>query len=540
MSWLTRSMLERVENEMEMMIREAGGVPSMYMNMAPESRISGHPQTLIDGGLSWQEGGNLPMDDADEGLCTLTATLGSDMEPSPTLVDEPPPFMDDNEDNETFETETDGSSVHTPTDGVPLESSPFVPSQAHPSSQGYVQSHRRNHATISTVKPTLRLTLPRTPSPPCSPPLSPPLPVSGGTSASTAASSSITISIPQPKFTSSGLAAYKALSGQRSRLQSLLSRIDNQQHTLACEERQLQTVLEVKSRRRAWTNRQYMGNDRAEIRFVGFSIPTKSSPLARAEPIVASDVVILSSMSTGLPSGPGFVEGVNGLEKLRKSVTPGGELVVTTAENNIMRLFPVCEEDEEEREDDCAFSFGYGSAPFAARISREDLSLEMCLGDQDAMGIYVDEMGVSSVRLVEDSILRDAEAGLLMPLPLQRHPVPIRPRTRSMLQHPPLSTPPLSCPPSPSSIVSSYSASEDEKAGLNALEPQTKVDLFDAYPGEDDDSDDMTRGELGFKSEFTLAMDLPPPYRMGVGVQAITRRYDNWIAGTCQIRPRSR
>lgn len=288
-----------------------------------------------------------------------------------------------------------------------------------------------------------------------------------------------------------------------------------------------------------------MGNDRAEIRFVGFSVPTKSSPLARAEPIVASDVVVLSSMSNELPSGPGFVEGVNGLEKLRKSVTAGGELVVTTAESNIMRLFPVCEEDEDEREDDCAFGFGYGSAPFAARVSREDLSLEMCLGDQDAMGIYVDEMGVSSVRLVEDSILRDAEAGLLMPLPLQRHPVPIRPRTRSMMQHPPLSTPPLSpsttCPPSPSSTVSSCAASEDEKAGLNghALEPQTKVDLFDAYSGEDDDSDDITRRELGFKSEFTLAMDLPPPYRMGVGVQAMTRRYDNWVADTRHIRPQS-
>lgn len=525
-------MLERVEAEMEDMVIEAGGVPSVYMAQGSHQQSGLYSRASMDGELSWREGDNIPVDEAAQSSFSLSASFGMDMEPSPTLVDEPPPFSDDVDDDETTETDTDGSSVHTPTDGAPIEGSPFVPTTEACAPLPSVFPHSGFISAPS--KPSLRLSLPRTPSPPSSPPLSPSPHLSDlpSTAAPTAMSSSITISIPQPKFTASALTAYTALSSQRFRLCALLTHLEAQQQNIAADEKQLQTILEVKSRRRAWSNRQYMG--KAELRFVGFAVPTKSSRLARAKPICAEDVIVLSSLPPE-PSTTVYFEGVRGPERVRKSVDLRGELVVTTAESNIMRLFPVCEEDEEEGED--GFGYGYGTPGiYTTSASRADLAVGSGMGNSTGSGFYMHDPAIPSVRLVEDSILRDAEAGLLTPLPLQRHPVPIRPRTRSMMQissppTPPLSPTSLSAPPSPSPTVTSFTSSaldiDNEKAEFGVLEPQTKVELFDV--DDDEDEDEGTLGELGFKSEFTLSMDLPPPYRSGADVHAITRRYDNWI-----------
>ena len=71
------------------------------------------------------------------------------------------------------------------------------------------------------------------------------------------------------------------------------------------------------------------------------------------------------------------------------------------------------------------------------------------------------------------------------------------------------------------------------------LEPQTKVDLFDVYSGEDDD-EDASPGEMGFRSEFTLSMDLPPPYGMEMGMQTMSRKYDKWVVGHHDTSPGGR
>lgn len=61
------------------------------------------------------------------------------------------------------------------------------------------------------------------------------------------------------------------------------------------------------------------------------------------------------------------------------------------------------------------------------------------------------------------------------------------------------------------------------------LEPQTKVELFDVYSGDEDDDDDETG------DEFTLSMDLPAPCvatRQGASFNTRQRREcgsDGWF-----------
>ncbi|PSR75166.1 hypothetical protein PHLCEN_2v9282 [Hermanssonia centrifuga] len=435
-AWIARSMLGRVEGEMSQMVKEAGGAPDMDPTMA------GIRTGSKAGSVGRSSGAALSM-----GL--------SDVTTSPTLVDEPPPFFEEDEpegDHDSTSTDTDGSSVHTP-DSVSFDGSTFFPDPLPAPSSPLSSKRQHRRETMFSV--------PSSPSPSTSP--------------------------VRPSFSPCNLAAYTALSGQRLRLRSVLTRIDAQLATVAHDDERLQCVLEIKSRRRAWSNRQFMGG--AQLRHGGLSTPVRSSPLATCEPINASDLVEGRSSSAS--------EGVAG--------TPNGKpkrgLVVTTAEHNIMRLFPVCEEEEDEDE----------PAPPCrdiVRTSCERLVVESIIPPS-----------IPSVRLVETPAQNDTESNVL-PLQLQRHAVPIRSRTRSMMQAQPVSVPVLS----PTSF-SHPCELENEKLGMSVLEPQTKVELFDAYTSEDEDDDEHVLGVRGIgltnsgnaHSEFTLAMDLPQPYTMTVG-----------------------
>ncbi|PCH37417.1 hypothetical protein WOLCODRAFT_140849 [Wolfiporia cocos MD-104 SS10] len=183
-------------------------------------------------------------------------------------VEEASCYDDDEEEEEehsladSASTETDGSSIHTPVDCP--GASPFA----------------RAPRTQASTEP-----FPRSPSP--------------------------------PEFSAADLAAYTALSAQCLRLRQLIARMDDAREDREQNDAGMQAVLEVKSRRRAWSNRALLGG--APASGVGLALPFRSSPLARCEPIT-----------------PDFVH--------------RPLLEVSTGEHNLSTLFPVSEEDEEEEE----------------------------------------------------------------------------------------------------------------------------------------------------------------------------------------------
>ncbi|EMD36916.1 hypothetical protein CERSUDRAFT_95189 [Gelatoporia subvermispora B] len=183
------------------------------------------------------------------------------------------PALDDDADRSSLtdstSTDTDGSSVHTPVDSP--ANSPFVPTPP------------VLPAVIGLALTPLR----RTPSP--------------------------------PQFTTEALATYTALAGHCARLRALVSRMDSVATNVAAEEASFLAVLEIKSRRRAWSSRAYMGGARmADVRL---ATPFRPSPLGRTEP-------------------------------LTPTATSVRELEVTTGESNILTLFPVSEEEEEDDDEE--------------------------------------------------------------------------------------------------------------------------------------------------------------------------------------------
>lgn len=165
-------------------------------------------------------------------------------------------------------TDTDGSSIHTPTEGVSL--------------------YRNSY---------LNTEFPRTPSP--------------------------------QEFTPEDLELYHSLSQEGDRLRQLIHRNDLFESRIASDDAQLHSMLEVKSRRRAWSNRDFCGG--APIAFMGLATPFRSSPLARCEPITPE----LTS-----PWAPGH-----------NSRESSHYLCVTSGTHDLSELFPEVEEDYEEEDD---------------------------------------------------------------------------------------------------------------------------------------------------------------------------------------------
>lgn len=356
---------------------------------------------------------------------------------SPTLVDEPiPPFFDDYSDGEfedvdlgsarrdieddvdgettSTSTETsDGSSVHTPVEGSCYEDTAQVCApDSDETGQSYFPALSEAPRTPTKISRPIHMrqhshsptSLPRTPSPATRMSTSPP---------------------PSPHALHTAL---RALTAEKARLLSVLARIAAHTAAQAADEAHVANVLEIKSRRRAWSNRQFMG--RAEARFIGLATPERRSSLGRAC-VCATDVA---------------------LEADRKR-----ELVVTTAENNILRLFPVCEEEEDA---DMAFVMEGNS--------KEEEDVKM---------------------------LRDAEDGLLRRTSRMDGASPPR-RRRTMSIGPILPAPVTMGAGSGCGGASSYPGAYPRLSCAAAytlyepFNPQTKVDLFDALGDDDDDEDE--------------------------------------------------
>lgn len=164
-------------------------------------------------------------------------------------------------------TDTDGSSIHTPTEGVSL--------------------HRNSY---------LNSEFPRSPSP--------------------------------QEFTPEDLELYHSLSQEGDRLRQLIHRNDSFGSRSSSDEAQLHSMLEVKSRRRAWLNSDFCGG--APVAFVGLGTPFKSSPLARCEPITPE------AMSQWVPG--------------HNSRDSSHYLCVTSGTHDLSELFPEVEEDYVEED----------------------------------------------------------------------------------------------------------------------------------------------------------------------------------------------
>ena len=188
----------------------------------------------------------------------------------------PPPFrepstgMEDEGDGLSIAatTDTDGSSIHTPTEGVSL----------------YRDSY-------------LNTEFPRSPSP--------------------------------QEFTPEDLELFHSLNQEGDRIRQLIHRNDLSESRITNDEVQLCSMLEVKSRRRAWSNREFRGG--APMTLVGLATPFKSSPLARCEPITPE---------VASPWVPGH-----------NSRDSSHYLCVTSGTHDLAELFPEVEEDYEEEDD---------------------------------------------------------------------------------------------------------------------------------------------------------------------------------------------
>ncbi|KAI8996667.1 hypothetical protein BD414DRAFT_513012 [Trametes punicea] len=334
-------------------------------------------------------------------------------------------------------TETDGSSVHTPVDSP--ASSPFIP-------------------TFSTT-PQLHTESKALPEAPRS---------------------------PSPPGFDFDVTTYHALMTLRARLFAILSRLGStprQIHNLQQSMRYGSdlTVLEVKSRRRAWSCRDFVGG--ASLSLLGLSTPVRSSPLARCEPVTAEALARAQAdaaqehertrLLTCLPDD-GAEFGLPG--------ACGGIKVMTKELDS--RLFPLSEEDEEDEDESQA-----------KHSSQEYPECEKW----------------------RDDLVDDLESGLLAfprPEPVgappanpyifphsHSHPT-VRPRTSSMLKEHPLLSPSSSEP-----LAFSHTAGGLSPNALLCQPLKVKVPAPVMLGGGDALVSGPSQG-----SEFTLAMDLPSPF----------------------------
>lgn len=507
-AWIVRSILRQNEAKVEALIQEAGLGMTLYSSDGRDSPLSHHASKM-----------------------TRTVSTGSK-----SLSDSP--FFEDDEfgGGETSSTDTDGSSVHTPTDS--LLHTTFPPSPLP------IPKHKRIYQGV-----------PRSPSPP-SPPTSP-------------------TTTPSPK----AISTLNTLSTLSNRLQILLGNLHQTHASMKSEEKQLLAVLEVKSRRRAWSNRDLLGG--ARVKDIGFGMPERGSSLSRC--VVSSDEVELAfpSRSQATSVDPG----VDALDQRFMSFEIGlgtGAGRREERKREMGTLFPVMEENEEE-----------SHVSETAQIPGD--GVEEC----SLVGVPSDESRSLSVRLVDD-----AEKGCLLPLaiprpttpyPLQEIPVAssnssptVRTRTTSMLlrdhsQHPaleldiqlnvnvsmtvidsevpaPSTTNPILSPSSCTTPLSADAYSHCQTSVCNHSRstsasslsgdpygPQTKIEIFDVGFCDEEDEDEYERDapltpsvhEQAFKpvpytpsqpqihstpqhpwkddlegnlgEEFTLSMDVSPP-----------------------------
>ncbi|KAH9912579.1 uncharacterized protein B0H18DRAFT_960949 [Fomitopsis serialis] len=283
--WTAARMLRRTEEWMAWLVQEAreNGGGSLDMDTAGGSRRTSAALSVTIPGrqpersASELSGKTLVPGDEESAGREVSVEVGEVM-----YNDEGEREVDEWEESVSTEASScteDSESVHTPVDGeegmpfaLPLRSSSSSSSSSHSRADSLVDAHP--HAAD----------VPRSPTPP------------------------------------SSQATYAALSAQRIHLLKLLRSMNTHRVAAAQDARSARAVLEVKSRRRAWSSRAYLG--RAEGRLCGLATPVRSSPLARCEPTTAA-----------------WGE-------------PAGALEVCTGESDLKELFPVEEVDEDEEVED--------------------------------------------------------------------------------------------------------------------------------------------------------------------------------------------
>ena len=337
-------------------------------------------------------------------------------------------------------TETDGSSVHTPVDS-PLRS-PFAPGIVSPSSGA---------PRLSSVETKTLPQVPRSPSP------------------------------PSPTF-DFDMSTYHALGMMRTRLLGVLARMDSSPRQVASNSQRGSdlTILEIKSRRRAWSARDYVGG--ARLSLLGLATPFRSSPLARCEPVTAEALARIQAQAAREPERPAQAANRSyvGLPDMGAEFGVNVGVKAVTKEMDA-RLFPLCEEDEDE-EPAVGYQSGYGLDEYIEDEGWRDMR-EFDL-----------ESGLLAFPRPEASPASDSQPQAFSHAHI--HPM-TRTRTQSMRkEHPRI----------PGTL--------QQRGGLspNSLLCQplknVKVPVPVMLDGQDSFEGDEVRG-----AEFTLAMDLPPPPR---------------------------
>lgn len=350
-------------------------------------------------------------------------------------------------------TETDGSSVHTPTDS-PLRS-PFSPGVV--SSGGGVPR-------LSSLETKTLPQVPRSPSP------------------------------PSPTF-DFDMSTYHALGMMRTRLLTYLTRMGSSPRQINTNSHYGSdlTILEIRSRRRAWSSREYVGG--ARLSLIGLATPFRSSPLARCEPVTAEALAHMQAQAAREPQRATLAANRSfvGLPDLGAEFGVSVGVKTVTKEMDA-RLFPLCEEDEEDEPS------GYGLDEYVEDEAWRDMR----------------EFDLESGLLVfPRPELPPPAADAKPPSYSHIHPM-TRTRTQSMRkEHPRLP---------PTTLVQQRGGLGRGEGTLTAdsllCQPlNVKVPVPVVLDSSDSFEDCEERG-----AEFTLAMDLPLPPRGGWCGGDVSRR----------------
>ncbi|KAI0059932.1 hypothetical protein BV25DRAFT_997906 [Artomyces pyxidatus] len=275
-------------------------------------------------------------------------------------------------------------------------------------------------------------------------------------------------SVAVPGYTLQDLETYAFLGRQALELKQSLVRVEVAYRNTVMEDRQCLAVLEIRSKRRAWSNRQFKGG--ASVADVGFATPTRPSPLGRHEPFT------------------------------RDTLSSASFLLTRTVEYDVACLFPVTEEREEEDTEAGLF--------FSATLAEESVNIPL-----ERPQIRVRTHSMHRLQGLDlDPMFSPDPPVLIVPPTSASTSLPVR------KQHPGLDIDPLLSPDPPVLIVPPAPLPVHKHHGPTFVAPLPKPSpLFDHDVG----VDAMT--------EFTLAMDVPYSVQEFGGKG--TYEHDDWLPG---------
>ncbi|EPQ50864.1 hypothetical protein GLOTRDRAFT_141342 [Gloeophyllum trabeum ATCC 11539] len=267
-----------------------------------------------------------------------------------------------------------------------------------------------------------------------------------------------------------------------SRLTHLLTLHLNVQQSIASEQEHMLSVLEIKSRRRAWSNGVRVGilgsQGHMGAAGLGLSMPVRSSPLARCVPVVAGDEWI------------SVWDDDEDDDRVNRPLSPtfggSGELEIVSRESDLACLFPVTEDDDEEAMEDVPLG------EWKPR-QRQDSDPD---DPQDHPWVEEDSQAPE---------LADMEAGLIPPHRIPSPPPPHVPRRRTKSMRATIPPHPLPLD-TPAPFLTSISAPDQlglldhDRPVLQRLSPNSLLCQPLAQKH-------ALIGDVA--GEFTLAMDLP-------------------------------